>query len=268
MDELTTLAASEPTTVLGLSDTEGLDFILFEDEATGEEYDTREWGYFQAPIMEIPDAQARRYQVTVPGRDGALDLTDALGGTSYENRELSFRFVFENGNEERYHHEASRIRNLMDGRRFRATLSHDNQWYWTGRCHVEARRMGRVLTSLTVTMDAEPFKRSTTSSYEPWLWDPFSFVDGIIIHQEDVVLDNSTETVELPVDPAASKVTLWLNAGNSGAVQAKMSTERTWHALKRGANTIPEIRMDRAASTYLQLRGTGTVGIEYRLGSL
>lgn len=252
--------------VLGVADTENLDFVTFIDDATGTEYDTRDWGFFLAPVMEVPDAMARRRQQEVPGLDGTLDLTDALGGVNYENRELEFRFVFANNSAERYHYESTRMRNLLDGRRFRAVVSDDLGWYWVGRCQVGTRRVGRSLMELVVTMDAFPFKLNITSSYEAWKWDSFSFVDGVVTQQDDVELDDETKTVDLPIDPAGSKVKLWLNTGAN--VQAKMSTEQTWHALKPGANSIPEIRMSRSVGTVLQLRGTGSVGVEYRTGSL
>ena len=256
--------------VLGVEVTNSvdLDYITFIDEGTSMEYDTRDWGYFLAPVMEIPDAQARRYEQTIPGMDGKLDLTDALGGTVYENRELTFTFVFANGTPQQYHTEASRIRNMLDGKKFRAILSDDLGWYWVGRCQVEAKRVGRGLMALVITMDAGPYKLNVTSSYEAWRWDPFSFVDGVVTQQEDIDLNNQTKTVSLPIDPSGSKVKLWLNVASNGSVSAKLSSDQTWHPLKMGSNLIPEIRMSRTSETTLQLKGTGSVGVEYRVGSL
>lgn len=254
--------------VFGIEDTTELAYIVFTDEVTGRSYDTRDWGFFTAPIMRIPDAQARRIQQQVPGMDGMLDLTDALGGVKFENRELEFQLVYDNGTEAEFHETASMVRNLLDGRRMRVNTSEDPEWYWSGRCQVGAEKVGRRMMSLAVTVDADPYKHSVTSSYEVWMWDPFSFVDGEIPSHEDVELDDSTETVDLPRDPSESKVVLWLTSGTSGAVRARMADSSTWHVLRSWRNTFADVRMSKNDETQIVLEGTGTVGVDYRVSSL
>ena len=252
--------------VLGVQDVSDMSYVVFTDEVTGEELDTREWGFFVAPIMSIPDAVARTVVQEVPGMDGVLDLTEALGGVRFENRELEFQLIYDNNNESTFHYMASQVRNALDGRRMRVLFSEDVGWYWTGRCQVGTEKVGRRLMSLGVTVDAYPFKQSVASSYEMWKWDPFSFRDGVITRQQDVELNGGTATVDLPKDPSGSKVTLWLNSGTS--VRARMSTETSWHTLRSGKNTFAEIRMSADRETQIVLSGTGSVGVDYRVGSL
>ena len=212
----------------------------------------------------IEDAQARKYQVQVPGRDGVLDLSDALGGVYYENREIEMRFSCVNYVAERFHLLASTMRNAIDGRTVRVIFSDDQAYFWRGRPQVTAEWRGRFST-IVVSMSAEPFKYSTTSSYEPWLWDSFNFVTGVITQQSDIALTGSTVTLTLPIDHARGKPTLWLNTGSA---QAKLSTDKNWHTLKGGANVFPEIRQSADSAVTLMLNGTGSVGVEYRVGSL
>ena len=73
--------------------------------------------------FSIEDAKARKYEVQVPGRDGALDLTDALGGVCYENRAIEMRFSCVNYVSERFHLLVSDIRNALDGRIVQAVKS-------------------------------------------------------------------------------------------------------------------------------------------------
>ena len=243
-------------------------YVTFIDDKTLVEYDTREYGFVLDNDFTIEDAQARRYEQLVPGRDGTLDLTDALGGVHFENRLITLPFTFNNKSMERFHYESSRIRRLLDGRRIRALFSTDPGYYWVGRCQVGTELVFHGWMKLTVTIDAYPFKLALTSSYEPWRWDPFSFIDGTVTNPIDVVLNNQTKTVQLPKDPAAQKVILWLNKGDSGQVSAKLTTDNTWHLLRRGENTFPEITLSATEESTLQLKGTGTVGVEYRVGSL
>jgi len=218
--------------------------------------------------VEIEDAQARRYTVDVPGRDGTLDLSEALGGVYFANREITLEFACINYTTQRFIDISSRLRNALNGRMCRLTISSDIAHFWRGRCQVDSTRGSLEHTAITVTMNAEPHKYSVIGSYEPWQWSPFSFIDGTTVTQKDVVLNNQTKTVTLPVDPARGKPVLWLNTGTSGAVQAKLSTQSSWQVLRIGKNTFPEIRMSDRFTQTLQLKGKGSVGVDYRIGSL
>lgn len=231
----------------------------------GESYNSKEdWSLLRAHF-EVGDPQLRKYEVTIPGRDGVLDLSEALGGAYYGDREISIRFICINWIEERFHLLASTIRNEIEGRVCRISFSDDLGYFWRGRPQVEATWRGNGTSEITITVTVEPFKYALTSSYEPWVWDSFSFVTGVVTQQSDIALSGGTETVTLPRDPARGKPTLWLN---SGSARAKLSTQSAWMTLKAGANLFPEIRMSDSADVVLQLNGTGSVGIEYRVGSL
>lgn len=241
--------------------------VTFVDDESGTQSDSRDLELILTDVS-ISDPVARTYEVTVPGRDNALDLTEALGGTYFERRTVTLSFASVNWTTTRHWYLASSLRNLLDGRKMRVILSDDPAYYWLGRCHVDVQRPGAEASLVTVTVDADAHKYGTSSSYEPWLWSPFSFVNGVITKQEDVVLDNQTKSVTLPKDPARLKPTIWLNVGASGDVSARVSTDSEWHPLRSGKNTLPEIRMSDRANTVLYLRGTGRVGVEYRIGSL
>lgn len=245
-------------------------YAVFTVEATGATYDARDLGLMLSSA-EIPDPEARRREIKVPGRDGALDFTEALGGVYFENRELVLTFVGNATSSERFRLACSTLRNALDGKLCRLVLSDDLGYFWRGRPSVAVERVGRRHLRAVVTFDAYPYKLQTVSSYEAWKWDSFSFVDGVITQVTDVRLVNGeTKVVTLPRDPARQKVTLWLNVGQSGSVRARTNREAasTYHLLRSGANHFPEIRMSADAETALYLTGTGSVGVEYRLGSL
>lgn len=241
-------------------------YATFTVEKTNVSYNTKSaWKLFRAHF-EIDDAELRRYEVVVPGRDGKLDLSDALGGTYFEDRNITMTFRCINYTSERFHLLASTIRNAIDGKKCRIVLSDDPAYYWSGRPQVEASWDGDK-SDIVITASVFPYKLSTVTGYEAWKWDPFSFVDGRITKQEDVVLENQTKSVSLPIDPARGKVTLWLNSGDVSA-QMVAYGDYTWHKLKSGVNTFPTIRLSDEKRVWLNLRGTGSVGVEYRLGSL
>lgn len=241
-----------------------IEYVTFATES-GESYNSKtDWKLLRAKF-EISDPQLRKYEVMVPGRDGMLDLSDALGGAYFGNRSVKVSFLCLNWLEERFHLLASTMRNAIDGKTCRIVLSSDSSYFWRGRPQVVAEWDGSGASSLTVEAEVEPFKYSISSSYDPWVWDTFSFVNGVIVQEADVTLNNQTKTVTLPADRAGGKPVLWLS---NGSVQAKLSTQQEWKSLESGRNTFPEITMDKEESVVLQLKGTGTVGIDYRLGSL
>jgi len=244
-----------------------VDYCTFTVEGTGDEYNSLDWMLILTNC-EVGDALARRYEVEVPGRDGKLDMSEALGGVYFENRRIELTFACINYTTQRHMLLASTVRNAIDGKLCRVSISSDIGYFWRGRCQVDATRPGMQYSELVVTVDAEPYKYDTVSSYDAWQWDPFSFVSGVIVQVEDVVLNNETKSVTLPRDPARGKPILWLNSGGSGSVSAKTSGDNAWHLLRSGKNVIPEVRMSATAETTLMLKGTGTVGIEYRIGSL
>ena len=239
--------------------------VTFYNEETGAQYQTAtDWDLVWRKA-EIEDAQARRFSVVVPGRDGELDLSAALGGIYYENRQITLEFACKNYIAERFNLLASTMRNALDGKMCRLILSNDSSYFWRGRPQVSVEWGGLNHTVVVVTIMAEPYKYSISSSYDPWLWNPFSFVNGVIVQESDIVLNNQTVEHVLPADRARGKPTIWLNRGS---VKVKLSTMSTWLTLKAGANVFPEIRMDAQNAQTLQLKGTGTVGLDYRLGSL
>ncbi len=238
--------------------------ITFIDTETSASFVTLDNGMILSD-MSIGDPAARTHEVTIPGKDGVLDLTDALGGVNYENRTITLEFRIIEYTTERFHAANSKMRNALDGRRMKVILGDDPGYYWLGRCAVDSDRSGKYVSVVKVTIDAEPFKYNVLSSYDPWVWDRFSFVDGVITQSADVVLTGATKSVTLPADPARCKLVLWLNTGTA---KARLSTDATWHTLASGSNSFPEIRLSNTSASTLLLNGTATVGIEYRVGSL
>jgi hypothetical protein len=238
--------------------------VAFTDEDNGEKFSTLDNGMILSD-MSIGDPAARTHGVTIPGKDGVLDLTEALGGIYYENRtvELDFRII--DYTEKLFHLTSSKMRNALDGRKMKIILGDDPDHYWMGRCAVDVDRSGRYVSIVKVTVDADPYKYNVLSSYDPWEWDRFSFVDGVITQEADVTLTGSVKTVKLPVDPTRCKLVLWLNTGTA---KARLSTDATWHTLASGSNSFPEIRLSNISESTLYLDGTGSVGIAYRIGSL
>lgn len=141
---------------------------------------------------EISEAKPITDKVKIIGKNGTPDLLKAiLPHPVYENRKITETFVLlQNGSGRgNYHvgdyHEwmamVSGIVNYFNTFRgdFRIVLSHDPGWYWLGSVTASAVPDGHRAI-VTVTADVEPYKYERYDSTEPWIWDDFSFIDGII----------------------------------------------------------------------------------------
>jgi hypothetical protein len=205
----------------------------------------------------LPDPKTET--VNVVGKDGDLDLTEALGDTvKYKNRKLTFNFSIING-AVYWTRILSEVSNYLHGKKMRIILDADKTFYYYGRCKVNKYKSNKTLGLITIECDAEPYKIETNSASEPWLWNPFSFVNGII-HINSVTV-SGTATVNLvnyakvvsPTFECSAAMTVTFN-GNT-------------YSLPRGTTTVYDIRLQEGDNS-VTFNGNGTVRISYRGGSL
>lgn len=109
---------------------------------------------------EIAPAEPKLYKVSVPLSDGDIDVTDTVSSVvRYNNREI--QIVFEIRKERReWAALMSELNRLWNGKTVRVTFSDDPSFYWRGRAVVGALEDHGYTAGVTVTVDAEPFKRT------------------------------------------------------------------------------------------------------------
>lgn len=108
------------------------------------------------PTPSIPEP--RTNFVTIPGRNGSLDLSEALtGGMIYEDRELDMEFiVLDQGMYwmDVYQDVVSKIH----GKRMKIRLVDDPEYYYMGRVTVGEFTSNSDYSSISVNCQLEPFK--------------------------------------------------------------------------------------------------------------
>lgn len=88
--------------------------------------------------------------VSVIGRNGDLDLTDALGDdVKFENRKLSFTFSLLNGARD-WTATLSNLSNYLHGKKMRIVMDADKTFYYWGRCTINKFKTDRTLAIITV----------------------------------------------------------------------------------------------------------------------
>ena len=209
--------------------------------------------------VEPPEVKAK--YIEVPGRNGQIDLTEALTGyTVYNNRQI----VLELGGRKRsqdWPGFMSSFLNDLHGKAVKVVFDNDPSYYYQGRATVESDyEKGNEIARFTLIINAEPYKYSNQSTTEPWLWDPFSFVDGVIRYYNQIQVDGTAQIrvigSEMPVIPIFTA---------SAAMQIQFDGKT--YDLTAGNNKIYDIVLMNQAYT-LTFTGTGTVSINYKAGRL
>lgn len=200
--------------------------------------------------------------VDIPGADGSLDLTEALTGEiPYENRTLTFEFATtEQFSEATWANLLSTIAYQIHGKRIKINLDEDREWYYMGRCQIDTFETNRLESKITIVCDCDPYKYDINSPGQPWLWDPFSFVDGIIYNDQHEV--NGTLTVEYANRRKRITPTFICS------VAMTLTFKGVDYSLKAGENIIYDITFGPNETVELTFTGNGTVSIAYEEGIL
>ena len=191
----------------------------------------------RAHSYSIEPPQLQTNYIEIPGRDGALDLTEALGKLSYRNRTVKFSGLF-NGPEDLFHSVISEIMNRFDGRYIKAVFDPDREHYWTGRCTVTHEYIEKEVYGVTFTLIADPFKYGLYAADEDWLWDPFNFNTGVIRTYKNIAVNDTREVTVIGYD---REVTPVITASAAMTLQVKKHGQALWdtYNLTAGEN-VPD----------------------------
>ena len=204
----------------------------------------------------LPDIQTK--QIQIPFRDGALDLTNVLSGRPhYGNRELKLNM---NCIDPDKLSKMSSVANALHGQKARIIFDEDPNWFYWGRLDLSSFKENRLGGEYVIKADCDPFKYAITSSDEDWLWDPFSFEDGVI--QEFSNIQNvGTKTYVLIADemPTLAKITT--------SAQITVTYEGVAVIVYPGTTTLYEFQFAPGENEFT-ISGTATVSIDYRGGRL
>lgn len=211
------------------------------------------------PVFNPPAVKTRF--IEIPGGNGSLDLTSALLGRAvYKNRTGSFEFIVENGFKE-WSVLYSEITNYLSGKRLKAILEDDPNYYYEGRFAVNEWKSEANWSSIVIDYDVKPYKKNIISSGDDWLWDTFNFETDVIRSYENLpVTDSLSVTIigdSMPISPT-------IIVSSDGMT---VTFEGETYALSKGTNYIPELIVHDGENVMI-FTGTGTVTIKCERGRL
>ena len=238
----------------------------FTVESNNKSFHTYEdWNLYISNTKCIGNPEQYTNYVEVPGRNGRLDMSEALTGRpTYLGRTLTIEL---SGARPKTMWDAiiSYFRNHINGRVCRITFDNDMSYFWRGRVHVDDFESVMTLGKFTVKVDAEPYKYSILQSSDPWLWDPFNFQTDMITYQGAWNI-SGTKTVTIPKGTMPTSPTFVVS--NLSGSSIAMSCNGQNYTLGSGSNNFPGVIVNGDDDTELTFTGTATVQIVYRSGSL
>lgn len=194
--------------------------------------------------VEISPAIPKTTYVKVPGRDGALDLTEAHGEVKFDDRTIKFVFTVNPGDRMTFKERKSAVANALNGLRCKITLDKDPDYYYEGRCKVDEYKQDKNLKQIVVSATVKPYKLKHRFSV-------YSF--DLTAAEQIVTLENERKTV-VPVIECTADNTLIVFEGNDFNLSA-------------GTHKILDICLT-AGKHEFNLSGSGTIIFTYQEGAL
>ena len=237
----------------------------FTVESNNEEFHTfDDWNLYITNTDCIGNPEQYTNFVEVPGRDGRLDMSEALTGRPvYLGRKLKIELSSARP-KTMWDATVSYFRNHINGRVCRITFDNDMSYFWRGRVHVDDFSSVMTLGKFTVNVDAEPYKYSIHQSSEPWLWNPFNFQTDVITYQGAWDIVGALE-VTIPAGHMPTVPTFVVSDYHDPLL---MNYKGVTYTLVSGSNTFPEIMVGGDEAVELDFTGYSKVQIVYRGGSL
>lgn len=211
--------------------------------------------YLTSKAINPPEPQTNT--ISVPLRDGSIDLTESLtNDVKYNDRKIDMTFSVVHPMEQ-WSDKVSEIENYLHGKRMKVVFDDDANYYYIGRLKVNEWSSQKSIGKLVIECVADPYKYDIQ---DDWLWDPFDFENGYISESENIPVSGSTTVVIVgkrkktyPTITASSAMTVAYNGAT--------------YNLTEGINKLYDMILDEGENT-LTFSGSGSVLIEYTGGSL
>lgn len=208
-------------------------------------YDTLLHGPWTLASWSLTPAPLRQQLVTVPGRDGDLDLSTALtdGVPSYGSRILSATFERSDGTRLSREDAINTMINWLDGWRMDIRVPDDELHYLTGRVSVTRNYNDPAHASVTVTATCDPWRFNNHETV---------VARTVTTAEQTVRLTNSGRLAVIPV----------VQITGDAAMVLLVHGSYSW-ALGPGSYQLPDIVVPQGGLDIL-CSGTGSISFTYR----
>lgn len=193
---------------------------------------------------DIPPAEPKETYVDIPGADGTVDLTEAVGEVRYNDRTCKFTFTMAPDDAMTWEEKKTEISNLLNGRTAQITLDKDEEYYYIGRCRVDEYLSDKRINQIVITARVRPYKLKQS---ETILQYPLS------ITPKPICIQNARKSVSPYIECT----------NNNTSVKFGLKS----FALKAGTNKVLDIVFVKG-DNYLTIAGSGTITFRFQEGDL
>lgn len=196
----------------------------------------------------ISPATPKENYINIPGADGSIDLTEALGSVNYNDR--TGKIVFSVLPSDDFEEKKSEVANFLNGQKFKITLDKDPDWYYIGRCSINDHKCDKRIGQISIDLKLQPWKLKQETTV-------VSATRSQFLDPQTVILTNAYK----PTIPTITALP------TTGEIELTFG-EFVWN-LKRGIHTIPEFTLKKGKNVVV-VGGdaNGTIIFEYQEGSL
>lgn len=114
---------------------------------------------------EIGFPEARTHLISVPGRDGYIDLTETLRGRPiFDNRKLKIKLWYKS-KYDTWDAKLMEISTAIHGRRMKIVFDDDQNYAFFGRCHVSHEKINKWECYIIIDVDADPYKQGVNAKH-------------------------------------------------------------------------------------------------------
>lgn len=225
------------------------------------------------PVINPPKQKTKT--VDIPGADGHIELSTSISGYPvFDNRTGSLTFYVDNGYMS-WHARLTQISDYLHGRTMRLVLEDEPDYFYEGRFEVDKWASNKDYSQITINYDLKPYKWYITKSTDDWLWDPFSFENGIIqpVIFKNIVVESSTykeytfdgdKFMRAPVTPI-------FNVVSTNGIYCRYVSEDMGvveQLLPNGSTSDIGCILNGLSDVTIEFKGFGTVSITFRSGRL
>ena len=208
-------------------------------------YDTIINGPWTLASWNLSPAEFRSQYVTVPGRDGDLDLSTALtdGAPRYGNRTLTATLERSDGTRLTRETAINTMVNWLDGWRMDIRLPDDDAHYMIGRVHVVKNYNDPAHAAVTVTAVVDPWRYNN--------------------HETVIRLTAAAEPVEARLTNSGRRTVVPVLTITGDAAEVLLTFGSASWALGAGTYQLPDLVVPQGGA-FITYSGTGELAFTYR----
>lgn len=204
----------------------------------------RDWNLILNAKNITPPKPKTTY-VSIAGRDGDLDQSEALAGEiKYENRTLTFTFLLTEGTYQDRNELISEIMTVVHGKKLDIVLDDNTSVYFVGRCTVTESSNNNAYGSISIEANCNPFALSIIDTTKRVT---------LTTSEKDVTLTNRGAKSLVPTLSVTDEATI------------------TWGSnlvtLGAGTHIVPRLVL-KNGNTVISVKGSGELTFQYTEGYL